>query len=263
MTIEAAANNALYKGYLLCCLCPYNTSMGFFLYLCTRNFRHKMTTPAPSFQFNSPAVAAAKALAILLMVMLHGGSPDNTSHYVSMFHMPLFFIMSGYCFKAKYLNDGRTFVMKRVKGVWWPYVKWMLVFLALHNVFFYLNIYNDVYGYRYRGWYDDVSHLFTWQEWGMKSLRTLNFSSDERLLGGYWFLKELFWASLIGYAVLWIAYNWHKAPWCRWHAKCGTPAMTSPAVSMLTIVIIGGGYFNTSLPLCLSRGGLSYPRPWH
>ena len=150
-----------------------------------------------SFTFNSDAVAAAKGIAILLMVMVHAGSPHYTGQYISMFHMPLFFIMSGYCFKAKYLQDARTFALKRVRGIWWPYVKWTLFFLVLHNVLFRFNVYNDVFGFEGK-----VSHLYGWREWGVKFIKTFYFGTGEQLLGGYWFLKELFWASLIGYALL-------------------------------------------------------------
>lgn len=151
------------------------------------------------FQFNSDAVAAAKGLVILLMVMVHGGSPQWANGYIVMWHMPLFFIMSGYCFKEKYLSDARAFAMKRVKGVWWPYVKWTLFFVILHNVLFHLNVYNDVFGFN-----GQVSHLYTWREFGVAIVKTFYFGTGEQLLGGYWFLKELFWASLIGYAVIWL-----------------------------------------------------------
>lgn len=156
-----------------------------------------ITMTATTFKFNSDAVAAVKALAILLMVMGHSGCPTWLQQYFVMFRMPIFFAMSGYCFKAKYIDDARTFVMRRVTGVWWPYVKWGFVFLALHNVLFCLNIYNDVYGYR-----GEVSHLYGWDETARYAAMTLVLCHSEQLLGGYWFLHELFFASLFGYAAI-------------------------------------------------------------
>lgn len=47
-------------------------------------------------------VSICKAFGIILMVMIHAGIPGDT--FVSMFHMPLFFVMSGFCFKDKYLQ---------------------------------------------------------------------------------------------------------------------------------------------------------------
>lgn len=49
-------------------------------------------------------VTIAKAIGILLMVAAHAGAPDVASRFIVMFHMPLFFFMSGYCFKEKYLS---------------------------------------------------------------------------------------------------------------------------------------------------------------
>ena len=149
------------------------------------------------FRFNSDAVAAAKGLAILLMVAGHAKCPQYLQEYLGMIRMPVFFIMSGYCFKAKYLDDAATFVKKRVKGIWWPFVKWMLVFIVLHNVLFELNVYNDVFGYG-----GEVSSKYTWREMGVKCFKALFFCANEQLVGGYWFLKELFWGSLIGYGCI-------------------------------------------------------------
>ena len=48
-------------------------------------------------------VTIAKGIGILLMVAAHAGIPDMVNRFIVMFHMPLFFFMSGYCFKEKYL----------------------------------------------------------------------------------------------------------------------------------------------------------------
>ena len=147
--------------------------------------------------FNSNAVSAAKACAILLMVAGHSRLPGYFQDYLGMMRMPVFFIMSGYCFKMKYLDDAKTFIKRRFTGIWWPYVKWGLVFLVLHNVLFHLNIYNDVYGFG-----GSTSHLYTWQEFLKNGVKTLCFAHKEQLLDGFWFLNALFWASLLGYVCI-------------------------------------------------------------
>lgn len=149
------------------------------------------------FKFNSNAVSAVKAVSILLMVVGHSGCPSWLQDYLAMFRMPIFFTMSGYCFKLKYLNDAKTFVKKRFTGIWWPYVKWALIFLALHNVFFHLNIYSGVYGF-----HGFVSHLYGWQEFALRAVKAFGMLQTEQLLGGYWFLRELFIASLLGYVAI-------------------------------------------------------------
>lgn len=87
----------------------------------------------------------------------------------------------------------RRFSINKVKGLYVPFVKWSLLFLVLHNVFFHLNIYNDVYGFK-----GAVSQLY-----GLKDVVknvakiVLAMNETEQLLGGYWFLKELFLGSFL------------------------------------------------------------------
>ena len=76
-----------------------------------------------------------------------------------------------------------------------PFVKWSLLFLLLHNVFYYLNIYNGEYGFR-----GEVSYLYTWKEYAIRCIRiVLGLHGQEQLLGGYWFLPQLLYASIIGF----------------------------------------------------------------
>lgn len=144
------------------------------------------------------AVTIAKGIGIVLMVVGHSGVYDALVRFIYMFHMPLFFILAGYCFKEKYLDDFKTFTWKRVKGLYWPFVKWGLLFLLLHNVFSHLNIYNGQYGYG-----DSVSELYTLRKTiSFAIFGTFLFTASEQLLGGFWFLIQLFWASMIGFAII-------------------------------------------------------------
>ena len=136
-------------------------------------------------------VMIVKAIGIILMVWGHAvvwGTPVCNVIYT--FHMPLFFLMSGYCFKEKYLGDAKQFVVRKLKGIWIPYVAFSLIFLALHNVFTQIYIYDAGWTY---GWKD-----FAWHT----SRIVTRMSSSEYLLSPFWFLKELFWGNLIFYATL-------------------------------------------------------------
>lgn len=141
-------------------------------------------------------VTIAKGIAILLMVAAHAGIPDIVNRFIVMFHMPLFFFMSGYCFKEKYLSPPPiTFVNKRIKGLYIPFIKWSLLFLLLHNVFYYLNIYNGEYGFRGR-----VSSLYSIKDFASRCFHiVVGLHGQEQLLGGYWFLPQLLYASVIGF----------------------------------------------------------------
>lgn len=140
-----------------------------------------------------------KAFAILLMVFGHVWCPlPCFNQFIYMFHMPLFFFVSGYCFKRKSLEEPGTYLLKKVKGIYWPYVKWSLVFLLLHNVFFHLNLYSSEYG-----WNGNVSHLYDWHEYLNNALLVVfTMRGHEQLLGGYWFLNAFFFGSIITFISL-------------------------------------------------------------
>lgn len=59
----------------------------------------------------------------------------------------------------------KSFIVKRINGLWLPFVKYGLLFLLLHNVFFHLNIYNDVYGYN-----GEVSRIYDVKDFVAKAI---------------------------------------------------------------------------------------------
>ena len=145
----------------------------------------------------------AKGVAIILMVLVHARFSHYGDTFINMFHMPLFFFMSGYCFKREYLDNFVTFIKKRIKGAYWPYVKWGLVFLLLHNLFFRLNIYNSEFGFR-----GVVSKIYDAKDFlrnGLLIVGTMN--GAEQLLGGYWFLHSYFFASIISFCIVYCFKN--------------------------------------------------------
>ena len=85
-------------------------------------------------------ISIAKGIAIILMVIAHAEAPGWLCKFIFEFHMPLFFITAGYFFSTRYLNDEATFVKKRIKGLYWPFVKWALFFLVIHNWMFDIGI---------------------------------------------------------------------------------------------------------------------------
>ena len=106
-------------------------------------------------------------------------------NFIYIFHVPLFFITAGYFYKAcDDFSKLSSFIIKRLKGLYIPFIKWSLAFLLLHNLFYYLNIYSaDIGHYNY----DKLLHN------GMYILLTMGCNGE--LLGGFWFLKTLLLAS--------------------------------------------------------------------
>ena len=144
-------------------------------------------------------VTLTKAIGIILMVLAHTMSPNHVIwRIIYTFHMPLFFIMSGYCFKEKYLDDTKQFVFRKLKGIYVPFVAYSLVFLALHNLFCRFYIYEPTWLY---GWKD-----FAWNTGRIVT----RMSHNEGLLGTFWFLKELFWSNIIFYIALKLSKRLHN-----------------------------------------------------
>ena len=127
------------------------------------------------------AISIAKGLGIILMVIGHVGCPERMFYFIYLFHMPLFFWLSGYCFKDKYMDDKKTFIWHRIKGLYVPFIKYNLLFIALHNVLYSLKFFNSSY---------------SWQEILTKTLHSLFMGNTEFYLEPFWFLRYLLLSAL-------------------------------------------------------------------
>ena len=176
-------------------------------------------------------ITNAKAFAIILMVAGHAGAYQiPVLHNLQSFSlMPLFLFCSGYCFKDKYIAEPIAFIKRRFRSLWWPYVKWSLVFLAFHNLFFDWHIYAANYPC-----YDEFIHRYSINEfcyYGLKIISSM--TCHDPLLGGYWFVHTLFYASLISFVV--IKYTTNRG---------GVMVVTAILVALILIA----SYFNVRVP---------------
>lgn len=136
-----------------------------------------------------------KAIAIICVVLCHAGVPAWINNFLFLFHVPVFFICAGYFFSTRYLTDERTFLAHRVKGLYLPFLRWSVVLLLLHNVWFSLGILSEHYGNSSGG----VLHPYTWNQfcqhlWSI----VFNMSGYDEFLGGtFWFFRALLVASVL------------------------------------------------------------------
>ena len=130
-------------------------------------------------------ISIIKGGGIILMVIGHSGCPKWLHDFIYMFHMPLFFICSGYFYKGcDNFSNIKTFIQKRLRGLYLPFIKWSLAFLLLHNIFRSINIYSP------------ESTIYTNKEMLERLMYiTLTMTRNEQLLGAFWFLKTLLLAS--------------------------------------------------------------------
>lgn len=141
-------------------------------------------------------VSLAKALGICAVVIGHSGCPSMLKDIIYLFHMPFFFFISGYCFKDKYLTDFRTFFLHRIKGLYFPFIKYTLIFILLHNLLFSIDIYSVEYGT------GNGKIIYNLDDFPRLIIAAFRFNTQEQLLGVFWFIKSLFFGSFVFWGLL-------------------------------------------------------------
>lgn len=154
------------------------------------------------------SIDIVKGFGIALMVIGHSGCPKWMSDFIYSFHMPLFFICSGYFYKPiKEVKDLFSFAKKKFVGLYFPYVKLSVLFLLLHNIFYKLNIYSNEYGYL-----GSTSSLYNFKNIVFRLFEIFfSMEAHEGLLGGFWFIRVLLF-SAIGFSVLdYLLHKWKRS----------------------------------------------------
>ncbi|MBQ7946314.1 MAG: acyltransferase family protein [Bacteroidales bacterium] len=134
-------------------------------------------------------ITYAKAICILLMVLGHAGVPMVVHRFSCLFHMPLFFFVTGFLFKDDYLQHGIVFFKKKLKSIWWPYVCWTIFSILIHNsVLFPLQIVGETY---------KLKQIL------IKIICALGMAStDAYILPGFWFLRDMFYALMMAWPTI-------------------------------------------------------------
>lgn len=129
-------------------------------------------------------ISIAKAIGIILMVVGHSGCPSVIGRFIYLFHMPLFFVCSGYFFKEITNKPSLiSFFLKRIKGLYFPFLKWSILFLLLHDIFRYMNI--------------TIGGFYELSDYVRQFFKILVMADYELLIRPFWFIKELLFASVI------------------------------------------------------------------
>lgn len=131
----------------------------------------------------------AKGIGIILMVIGHTNPPQYVFNYIYIFHMPLFFILSGYFFNQETLRKPATFIYKKIKGLYIPYIKWGILFIILHNLFYLCHINKDFYSLN---------------EYPSIIYNLLKMEKYELLLGPFWFFRELLLTSILVFSIFFV-----------------------------------------------------------
>lgn len=132
----------------------------------------------------------AKALGIILVVIGHADS--KFSNIIFLFHMPLFFFISGYFYNDKYSYNPKPLILKRLKTLYLPFVTFELIYLFLHNFFININIYSS----KIDG-HNVINHIYSKTEIIKLAIKNITFGGTEQLAGAFWFFLSLFCTTIL------------------------------------------------------------------
>lgn len=132
-----------------------------------------------------------RGIGILMVVVGHCG-PSQLAHFVYLFHMGLFFFVSGNFMKIKvggqFAKNVEGYIVRKLKSLWIPFVIFTLFILCLQDFF----VDHAMAFTRYPG-----------KEFVKTALMVLAFKQvDNPMLCPIWFLKSLFFCSIFVYVVL-------------------------------------------------------------
>lgn len=121
-------------------------------------------------------VDVAKALGIILVVVAHAMTKDTYLwNVIQQFHMPLFFVLSGFFFKAHENKNTKQYIIGKIKRLWIPYF-----------------IVNVAYCFI------DFTSLQTFLK---ELIKTIFMLENKGVFGATWFLQVLFYLSILNYSI--------------------------------------------------------------
>lgn len=127
---------------------------------------------------------SAKGIGIILVCLGHSitnaSAAIDSDHrillqFISQFHMPLFFMLSGMVFSERYITNPMKSSLKKFKAYYIPFVVYNMTFVVLHNVMY--------KGYMFTDKYDGKTFL-------KKTFDVFTMHIQE-ICGAMWFLRCL------------------------------------------------------------------------
>ena len=184
----------------------------------------------------------AKGLGILFVVAGHA-FPGRISDFVNLFHIPLFFFVSGLVFKFKDGTGIRAFplfFLKNLKGLWLPSVLYGSFYVLCHNLFVKIGLYK--------------LPMYNIKSFAFSIGKHLLFLKTEPLESAFWFLTALFVGRCLLWGILWISSQANKHSLLieivlvsvafvlgcfLYYVKVGLPGNLDTSFSMLPILYSG------------------------
>lgn len=141
-----------------------------------------------------------KGLGIFCVVLAHSGFPLSDAVYL--FHMPIFLMASGYCFRQKHAESPSAlgaYIGKKVKSLYVPYVIFNAIFILFYNALISWNIYTDNAQFS-----SPVQRKTWWQLWSaLNNCLHFNPGGTQQLCGADWFVIILFYITVLFAVACW------------------------------------------------------------
>ena len=137
-----------------------------------------------------------KAIGIILMVWGH--TWPFCRNFIYTFHMAIFFIASGFCYSKKIDSYRKlvTYIKKKIKSLYIPFIICNGLFLLLYKVFFFLGLFTDNPSFILATYnYPVEQHLYTSLSLFIiikKTIQILLFVGTTEFGTATWFLASLF-----------------------------------------------------------------------
>lgn len=150
-------------------------------------------------------VDCMKGVLITLVVLGHTYNP-LFHDFIYLFHVGLFFVLSGYCFNQGYTDSFASLwnlFKRRVKSLWIPYVAYNFIFLLLQNVWLRIGfLTSDESYFSYNPFLSDGFCLPLTVTGALKALlKSFFFMNSRPFAGGLWFLGGLFYVTFLYAAI--------------------------------------------------------------
>lgn len=143
----------------------------------------------------SKKINILKGLGIVAVVLGHCGFPYTS--FIYLYHMSLFFFITGYLYNKEHEKSPLKYIKKKFKSLYLPFIFFEIVFVLLRNFFIYIHIYDK----------NILPPISTPQDFFniLKDILAFQYSNDS-MLGAIWFLKSLFFVSIL-YLLINIIFN--------------------------------------------------------
>lgn len=155
-----------------------------------------------------PFVDILKAIGIISIVMGHSSWIFNFGRFpigpfVYTYHIMIFFFVAGWCFKKKSDLDAYAYIGKRIKGIYPFMIGYSAFFILTHNIFRNLHLITQ------------EAQEYDLQQMIYNILCSFAMVNSESLLGAFWFLPVLLFATAFFSVLFYHAEKQHKS--IVWH----------------------------------------------